>query len=84
MAVATNCCVAPVTTLAVGGVTARDVRVFAGAATVRAALPEMPSMVAVRVAEPAASPVASPEALIFAVAALEDAQVAEAVMSAVE
>jgi hypothetical protein len=84
VAVAMSCCVAPTAMLATGGVTARDVRVFAGAGTVTDALPETPLRVAVRVAEPADSPEASPEALIFAIAALEDVQVAEVVTSAVE
>jgi hypothetical protein len=72
-----NCCVEPVATLGVGGVTAMDDTVFA--VTVSAAVPLMPLTVAVIVVEPAATPVARPAALTVAVAVLEELHVAVAV-----
>lgn len=72
---------APARMLAVAGVTAIAVRVFAGAETVMLALPLRPPMVAVMVVEPAASAVATPEAVIFATFALASDQVADAVTS---
>jgi hypothetical protein len=70
--------------LGVGGVTAIDARVLGGAGTVRVAVPLMPLTVAVMVIEPVATAVARPDELIVATAALEDAQAAVAVTSAVE
>lgn len=63
---------------------ATELSVFGGAETVRVALPVTPLTTAVMVAEPAATAVASPAALIFAVAALEEVHAAEPVTSAVE
>ena len=69
-----NCCVEPVATLGVGGVTAIDETVFA--VTVSAAVPLMPLTVAVIVVDPAATPVASPAVLMVAVAVLDEIHVA--------
>jgi hypothetical protein len=72
--------------LAVGGEMATEVRVLVttGMVTVTVALAVTPFMVAVMVTEPAASAEASPEGLIFAIAGLDEVQVAEVVTSAVE
>ena len=80
-----NCWVAPIAKVAVAGVTATEVRVFvtAGGGTLSDALPEKPSMVAVMVAEPAASAEARPAEVTFAMAGLEDVQVADVVTFAV-
>ena len=67
--------------LGAAGVTAMDVSVLAGAETVRVALPLRPFMVAVTVAEPAASAVAMPEEVIFATFGPASVQVADAVTS---
>lgn len=75
---------APARMLAVPGEMAIEVRVFAGAATVRVALPVRPSMVAVTVVEPAPTAVASPEGVMVATFAFASVQVAAAVTSAVE
>lgn len=75
---------APAVTEAVAGVTAIEARVFAGAETVRAAFPLMPSMVAVTVAEPAPSAVAIPVLVMRATFPFVSVQVADAVTSAVE
>jgi hypothetical protein len=68
--------------LAVAGVTATDLTVFA--VTVSAAVPLTPPTVAEMVLVPAATPVARPEALMVAVAGLDEDQVAVVVMVAVE
>jgi hypothetical protein len=59
-----NCCVAPTETAAGFGVTAMEERV---GVTVRVAVPLMPLRVAVRVVEPAATPLASPDATVATV-----------------
>ena len=69
--------------LAVAGVTVMEVRVFASGGTVRDALPETPLRVAVMAAEPVASAEARPPGAIFAIAGLEDVQVADVVTFAV-
>jgi len=69
--------------LAVAGMTVMEVRVFAGGGTVRDALPETAPRVAVMVAEPATSAEARPPGAIFAIAGLEDVQVADVVTFAV-
>jgi hypothetical protein len=84
VAVTENCCVAPAARVAAGGVTVMDVTVSAGAATTRAAVPLTPFNDAVIVLEPAATPVAKPVVLTVATAGLEDVQVADEVMFAVE
>lgn len=61
-----------------------DERVLGEAGTVMAALPLTPFMVAVMVAEPVATAVASPEEFIVAIVALELVQATVAVTSAVE
>jgi hypothetical protein len=76
--------VAPTEMEAVAGVTAMEARVFGAADTVRAALPLMPSMVAVTVVEPAPSAVAIPALVMLATFAFVSVQVADAVTSAVE
>jgi len=80
-----NCWIAPTAKVAVAGVTTMEVRVFviAGGGTESDALPETPSMVAMMVAEPAASAEARPEGVTFATAGLEDVQVADVVTFAV-
>ena len=84
MAVALKGWVAPAAMVAVAGVTATAVTVFATAGTVRLAVPLMLSMVAVMVVEPAARAVAMPAGVMVATFALASAQVAAAVTSAVE
>jgi hypothetical protein len=69
--------------LAVPGVTAMEVRVTGGGGTVSDALPKTPLRVAVMVAEPAASAEARPAGVTFAMAGLEDVQVADVVTFAV-
>ena len=69
---------------AVGGVTARDLRVTTGAGTVMAAVPLTPLTVAVTVVEPEASAVASPAGVMVATVVVEEVQVAVAVTFAVE
>jgi hypothetical protein len=71
-----NCCVAPAATLTTAGVTAIAVSVFIGAVTVSAAVPLMPLKAAVTVDVPAATPVASPDTLMVAVAVEELVQLA--------
>jgi len=80
-----SCWLAPMAMVAAAGVTAMEVRVFVGAGggTVRDALPETPLRVAVMVAEPAASAEARPAGVTFAMAGLEDVQVADVVTFAV-
>lgn len=78
---------APAVTLAVGGVTAMEVRVGGGvvaAVTVRAAVPLTPLSEAVMVAEPAATPVAMPAELMVAAAVEELVQEALEVTLAVD
>jgi hypothetical protein len=87
VAVAVNCRVAPTCTLAVGGFTAIEVSVTGGGAgveTVNIAVPVVPAMVAVMLADPAVTAVASPLGLIVATLGVPLAQVAVAVTSAVE
>lgn len=78
-----NCCVAPTAKLAVAGVTAIEVRVGAGAVTVSVVFAEIEPSVPVMVVFPAATVVATPEALIVATEVLDEAQVVCAVTSAV-
>jgi len=68
------------------GDTTTEVRVFAttGAGTVMVALPVTPLRVAVMAAEPAVSAEARPVEVTFAMAGLEDVQVADVVTFAVE
>jgi hypothetical protein len=75
--VAVNCCVSPLDTLGLPGVTAMEART--AGLTVSVVLPVMLPAVAEIVVEPAASVVARPLAAMVAVAVLEDAQVAVAV-----
>ncbi|HZP04488.1 MAG TPA: hypothetical protein VFB43_06275 [Terracidiphilus sp.] len=70
--------------VALGGVTAMDFTVTAAAVTLSPAVPFMPFNDAVMVLEPAATPVARPDALIVATAGLEDVHVADEVTFAVE
>lgn len=79
-----NCCVDPTAKLGLAGVTAMELRVFDEAVTVRVVDPLTPVRVAEMVVVPAAAPVARPEALMVAVAVLEDAQVAVVVTLVVE
>jgi len=76
VAVAVNCCVAPMAKLAVFGVIAIEVRVGFGAVadTVSIAVPGMLLRVAVIVVEPFATAVASPVELIVAADVVEDVQ----------
>lgn len=80
MAVAWNCCVEPAAKLIVDGLTAIDETVADAEPTARDAFPLTPLSVALIVAEPAATPVASPAELTAATAVLEEFQVTEAVM----
>ena len=75
VAVAWNCCVEPAAKLVLAGVTAIDDTVADAEPTVRVAFPLTPLSVAVMVAEPAATPVASPAELMVATAVLEELQV---------
>src|SRR5579859_7619029 len=85
VAVAVNCCVAPTWTLAVTGITAIEVKLgAAGGGTVNIAVPVTPAIVAVMLADPAATAVARPPALIVATLGVALAQVAVVVTSAVE
>ena len=61
---AVNCCVFPGARLGLAGITAMEDKV--AAVTVRVAVPDLPLKVALMVAEPAATPVASPLLLIVA------------------
>jgi hypothetical protein len=70
--------------LAVAGVTAIEVSVFAAAVTVRAAVPLIPLDAAVMVEEPAATADAIPVALTVAIAVLELVHVADELTSPVE
>ena len=80
MPVAVNCCVAPALIDAVAGVTAIDCNVFV---TVNTAAGEVTEpRLAVMLLEPAATPVASPAALIVATEVVPDVQVTELVMLA--
>lgn len=79
-----NCCVAPAVILAVAGVTAMELTVFAAAVTVSAAVPAVPLRDAVIVDEPAAAAVTMPPALMLATEVLELVQVAVEVTSAVK
>src|SRR6266849_3506611 len=65
--VAVSCTVWPTSTVGVGGATVTDAT---GGMTVSAAVPGCPSLVAVIVAEPAATPVTSPVGLTVATVAL--------------
>jgi hypothetical protein len=84
LAVAVNCSVAPTAMLAVAGITAIEVSVFAAAVTVSAAVPLNPPAAAVIVEEPAATADAIPAALTVAVAVLELVHVADELMSPVD
>jgi hypothetical protein len=70
--------------LAVAGETVIEVSVLAAGVTVRVAFPLTPSTVAVTVVEPAATPVAFPDALMVATFELVSVQAADAVTLAVE
>jgi hypothetical protein len=70
--------------VAVAGVTAMEVSVFAAAATVRVAVPLTLPMAAVTVVDPAPAAVTIPEEAMVATFASASVQVAEAVTSAVE
>jgi hypothetical protein len=74
----------PIAKLAGFGDTAIAVTVFAAAVTLSAAVPLTPLSEAVMVLEPAVAPVAKPDELTVATAALEDVQVAADVTFAVE
>jgi hypothetical protein len=76
--VAVNCTVVPAVAVGVAGVTAMDFKV--AAVTVSVVLPETPPDVAEIVELPAATAVATPEALIVAVAGVPEAHVTDAVM----
>ncbi|MGC1374076.1 MAG: hypothetical protein WA824_18215, partial [Candidatus Sulfotelmatobacter sp.] len=84
--VAVNCWVAPMFTLAVGGVTEIDVSVFVTVtvSTLRVALPVVPLSEAVTLVDPAATPVSTPLALIVAIDGLPTAQVTVELTLAVE
>jgi hypothetical protein len=82
VAVAVNCCVAPLAKLGSEGVTAIEVSV--GATTVSVALPICPLSVAEMVALPGESAVARPAELTVATVALVEAHVADAVTLPVE
>lgn len=84
VAVAVNCCVAPVLTLADAGVTAREASVAVEDATVTLDVPLKPFIEAVTVVVPAAAPVTSPPALTEATLVLAVTHVAFEVISAVE
>ena len=78
-----NCCVAPTLMFALAGATAIDESVGGGAVveeTVREAFPLTPLCVAVMLTEPAATPVASPAALMVAIVAVDEVQLTDAVM----
>jgi len=75
--VAVNCCVRPLATLGLAGVTA--IETSPAAFTVSGVLPVMVPEVAEIVVVPAATAVASPPAAMVAAAGVDDAQVAEAV-----
>jgi hypothetical protein len=80
-----NCCVIPAAMLAVAGVTAIAVKVFTGTVTVMAtALLVTPPEVAVMFVDPAAMPVANPEALIVATEAVPEVHVTVEVRLAVD
>jgi hypothetical protein len=78
-AVAVNCCVAPMAKLAGSGVTE-----IVTAVTFRIALALIPPNETVTVAEPAATAVATPEAVMVATFPLASVQVAHVVTSAVD
>jgi hypothetical protein len=80
--VAVNCCVSPLATLELAGVTAMETS--AAGVTVSVAFPVMLLEVAEIVVVPAARVVARPLGATVAVAVLDDAQVAVAVRSCVE
>jgi hypothetical protein len=84
VAVAVNCCVAPVVTLGLPGEIAIEVIVFTGAVTVRVAVPVTPLIAAVMVVEPAATPVANPAELIVATEGVAIVQLAVELILAVE
>ena len=77
VAVAVNCCVAPLAKLGPEGVTVMEVSV--GATTVNVVLPLVPLTVADIVALPVASAVARPAELTVAAVVFEEAHVADAV-----
>jgi hypothetical protein len=80
--VAANCCVSPLETLGLAGVTA--IETSAAGSTVSVVLPVMLPEVAEIVVVPAATVVARPPAAMVAAAVLDDAQVAVVVRSSVE
>ncbi|MGA8273270.1 MAG: hypothetical protein WB919_17030 [Candidatus Sulfotelmatobacter sp.] len=84
VAVAENCCVAPTETLALAGVTAMDVTVFATADTVKVEFPLTPLSEAVIVVEPEATAFAMPLELTVATAGVAAVQLALEVTFAVE
>jgi hypothetical protein len=84
VAVAVNCCVATAEMLAVLGVTAIEVSVFAIAPTASVAAPLTPLSDAVIVVEPVDNPVTNPSEFTVATVAVELVQVAVVVTSAVE
>src|SRR3989449_7042207 len=75
LGVAVNCTVAPTVTLAVAGLTVTDAT--GTVVTVTAAVPLLPSLVAVMVAEPAATPVTRPLPVTAATTVLLLAQVTD-------
>jgi hypothetical protein len=80
--VAVNCCVKPLASDGLGGVT--EIEASVAELTVReAGGVDMPPKVAVILVEPAASALATPELLMVATAVFEEAQAAVLVRSAV-
>jgi len=79
--VAVNCCVAPVASELLAGVTAIETNT--GAVTVRLVEPPIPPEVAWIVVLPAATPVAKPALVIVATAVFDEVQVTELVRFAV-
>src|SRR5712692_3611657 len=73
LGVAVSCNVAPTRTLAIAGLTVTDAT--GTLVTVTVAVPDLPSLVAVIVAEPAATPVTNPPVLTVATAGTLLAQV---------
>ena len=74
-----NCCVASAAMLGALGVTAMEVMVGAAAVMVRLAVPLTPLSAAPMVEEPAATPVARPEALIVATDVFEEVHITDVV-----
>ena len=77
------CCVEPEAKLALAGVTAMEVRVFAAVVTVRTVEPETPLRAAAMVVDPAETPVARPLAATVATAGAEEVHAAVEVTLAV-